>query len=347
MKSKTKISLSLKSSRVCWRPGPSGFSRNKYTRNLWNARWQKPHPPSPCVEVLMPPPCPSPASHDLGVAVCVVGFVRTLPQTFANISAFFRSQGRASFFGVVSSSGNDTAKGQWRDMSQPELLPALRALAPVEWEDTTDTRGPRCGLLCMPQFDRLERCREMVSARERSCGGRFAWVVKARPDVTIYAGEFSNRSVAASGLNRSDTVYVDRQAGDLVSYIPREHWEAFSHLLSTATCEKIRSVGVDCMHDAAATGGGGCKCNSWLKKAATRLLKLQVAPHPFAMQIVRTSESLALFREARSRFGKAAMIALHNKSRRSEDLQHLSSHSRRHCSPCPGALVPNKFSSLF
>ena len=95
--------------------------------------------------------CPSSSSDDLGVAVCLLGFVRTLGQqpVYESISAHFRSHGHADIFGVVSSRGDDTAKGQWDDVKPQDLEAALQTLRPVAWEDTNDARGPRCGLLCL------------------------------------------------------------------------------------------------------------------------------------------------------------------------------------------------------
>ena len=280
------------------------------------------------------PKCP--VGPDLGVAICLVGFVRTLPrpEVYTSISNFFRNQSKqADFFGVVSSSGDDTAKGQWKEVSQAELEPAMRMLRPVAWEDTPDRRGPRCGLLCMRQYDRLDRCRELISAREAECGGRYAWVVKARPDARMRSR--GGRSIAADGLRNGDTIYKDRRAGDLVTYIPRKHWEASSHYgwssphdslsfyrlffeqalsrtLSSTPCERVRSVGIDCSHSAAATGGGGCKCNLWLTMAVTGLLKLRTAYHPFGVELVRTAESRAVIEESRRRFGGDGMRGLHN-----------------------------------
>ena len=46
----------MKSSRVCWRPGPSGFSRNKYTRKPQNS------PPKPQKNAPKPQKC-TPKPH--------------------------------------------------------------------------------------------------------------------------------------------------------------------------------------------------------------------------------------------------------------------------------------------
>ena len=72
--------------------------------------------------------------EELGVAVCLVGFVRTLamPHVHESLARHFRSHSRlrADFFGVVSSGGEDTAKGQWADVSAAELAPATSHSAP-------------------------------------------------------------------------------------------------------------------------------------------------------------------------------------------------------------------------
>ena len=278
------------------------------------------------------PPCP--ATSDLGVAVCIVGFARTLgtPQVHKSLARHFRGHlPRVDIFGVISRSGADTAKGQWQDMSAESLAPAVRALAPVAWEDTPDAGGPRCGLLCMRQFDRLQRCRQLIAARERQCAGRYAWVAKARPDVTIGGGGWpgAERTLEADGLRgRGDTVYKDRRAGDIVNYIPRRHWDNVSRVLANTSCTAMRPLGVDCTHVAASTGGGNCKCNAWLSVAVARLLGLRLAYHRYTVQVVRTRQATDVISEARHRFGGDGMRALHNRSRAAADLRHLDVHDR-------------------
>ena len=77
--------------------------------------------------------CPPPDAPDLGLAVCLLGFVRTLGERRVYESlANFRLQARhVDFFGVVSSGGEDTAKGQWADVDPSTLAPALARLRPV------------------------------------------------------------------------------------------------------------------------------------------------------------------------------------------------------------------------
>ena len=265
-------------------------------------------------------PCPV-GSANLGIAVCLAGFVRTLgnPYVYKSLAKHFHEHGtRADFFGVVSSSGDDTAKGQWADVSSEELAPALSALHPVAWEDSVDKRGPRCGLLCMRQFDRLSRCGEMIQARELRCGAQYTWVVKARPDITI--------SGANNGLNLdSGVVYKDRRAGDVVNYIPRRLFGNVSHALAHTPCDEVRRLGVDCTHAQAASGGGNCKCNVWLSVAVARLLGLRLAYHRYSVQVVRTRQASDVIDRARRRYGGDGMRALHNKSRATSDLRHLES----------------------
>jgi hypothetical protein len=151
---------------------------------------------------------------DLGVAVCLVGFVRTLGRRYVyeSIDSHFRGHAATSvdFFGVVSSTGTDTAKGQWGDARPDALSAALRVLRPVAWADVRDTQGPRCGLLCMRQFDRMLQCGDMVEAREKQCKGRYSWVVKARPDVTITGGKGVTLEHLGMHSDR-DVVYKDRR----------------------------------------------------------------------------------------------------------------------------------------
>lgn len=105
--------------------------------------------------------CPVDVNSSLGMAVCLVGFVRTL----ADISVYkplveaFHSQAElVDFYGVVSSSGNDTAKGQLSAVTRVALAPALQELSPLAWEDIVDPPGPpKCNLQCMRQFDKLFR----------------------------------------------------------------------------------------------------------------------------------------------------------------------------------------------
>ena len=117
--------------------------------------------------------------------MCLCGFVRTLstPRVFNSLARGFHSQGfeHVDLFGVVSSRGDDTAKGQWRDVSAAELAPAVAALPLVSWVDDSVPEGaggqspddtwqqPRCGLMCMRQFDRFERCRRLIEHREAQC----------------------------------------------------------------------------------------------------------------------------------------------------------------------------------
>lgn len=263
-------------------------------------------------------------SSDLGVAVCLVGFVRTLgrPDVYRSLASHFHSHAgmHADFFGVVSSGGDDTAKGQWADVPADEYAPALRALQPAAWDDFVDHRGHRCGLLCMRQYDRLSRCREMIEEREQRCGGTYAWVVKARPDVTVSAGGARNaaapRTLAADGLHISENVvYKDRRAGDMVVYMPRRLLGNVSRVLAETPCDEVRRHGVDCTHAAAATGGGNCKCNAWLSVGVARVLGLRLAYHSYRVEVVRTHAAHDVIERARRRFGGDGMRALHNKSR--------------------------------
>ena len=83
------------------------------------------------------------------------------------LSKAFRSQAeRVDFFGVVSSHGNDTAKGQSDAITWSALQPALDELRPATWEDVVDSaEPPKCHLQCMRQFEKLQRCGELVRAR--------------------------------------------------------------------------------------------------------------------------------------------------------------------------------------
>ena len=275
---------------------------------------------------------------DLGVAVCLMGFVRTLarPQVYENIAAHFngvthaRGGGggggsgvtHADIFGVVSSGGADSAKGQSKDVESTELSAALRALRPVAWLDSYDTSGPRCGLLCMRQFDRMLQCGKMVEARELQCNGRYSWVVRTRPDVTISGG--GGKSLEGLGM-RSDrnVVYKDRRAGDMVTYVPRRLWGNVSHVLANTPCDEVRRLGVDCTNPQAGVGGGSCKCNSWLAVGISRVLGLRLAYHSFAVRVVRTKTAESIINQAKRRYGGDGMRALHNRSHTVSDLSHL------------------------
>ena len=104
------------------------------------------------------------------LAVCLVGFVRTLanPKVHASLSAFFRAQdSSADFFGVVATEAEDSAKGQYAPVLAASLEGALRVLRPIAWEEPR-LGNPSCGLPCMQQFVRLRHCAELVAARERA-----------------------------------------------------------------------------------------------------------------------------------------------------------------------------------
>ena len=281
--------------------------------------------------------CPAPDAPDLGLAVCLLGFVRTLGERRVYESlANFRLQARhVDFFGVVSSGGEDTAKGQWADVDPSTLAPALARLRPVAWEDYRDTSGPRCGLLCMRQYDRMARCGEMIAAREARCGGRrYAWVVKGRPDVTL-TDAHTNRTLDDFGMRADDRiVYKDRRAGDMVDYIPRVHWDNVTRALA-APCDEVRRLGVDCTVASAGTGGGGCKCNAWFSVAVARKLGLQLRYHRWHVEPARTREAAAIIGESRRKYGGDGMRPLHNKTTLSADLRHVRDAAR---APAPRAV---------
>ncbi|KAL3923083.1 MAG: hypothetical protein SGPRY_004336 [Prymnesium sp.] len=165
------------------------------------------------------------------LAVCLVGFVRTLGWRGVHSSLAHALRGASStdFFGVVSLGGHetDTAKGQWAAVTRESLEPALSLLRPVAWEDDTPVRSgpPLCHLACMRQFERLERCGLLIQRAELACGRRYNTVVKARPDIAFFGRNEPSL--------RNDTLYKDTAAGDMLVYVPRAQFDNLTWLLSS------------------------------------------------------------------------------------------------------------------
>ena len=260
-----------------------------------------------------------PTNPRSSIAVCLTGFVRTLGQAhvYNSLSKGFRSQAsHVDFFGTVSSSGEDTAKGQHSRVTSESLATALDELRPARWEDDSQWphhhSPPRCNLLCMRQFDRFARCSALIESREKECGMRYAWVVKARPDITINA----DHSLTDLGMrHESSVVYKDRRAGDLVLYVPRRHWDDVARAMTHTSCEEAKSFGVHCDAPTARTGGAGCKCNAFMSGIIAKRLALQLRYHKMGVQIVRTDEAAKLIARSKRLGGGDGMRLLHNKSR--------------------------------
>jgi hypothetical protein len=109
----------------------------------------------------------------------------------------------------------------------------------------------------------------------------------------------------------------------MVNYVPRRLWDNLSFALARTPCAEVRRLGVDCSHPLAATGGGNCKCNSWLSVAASRLVRMRLRYHRYAVEVVRTPKAAELIADARRRFGADGMRPLHNRSRAPSDLRHV------------------------
>ena len=248
------------------------------------------------------------STPNASLAVCLVGFVRTLSQPYVHnsIAAAFRAQGRADFFGVVALGGADTAKGQWQPVSQASLSAAMVALKPVVWEvqKPDEHTRPPCGLHCMHQFVRFQRCTVLVDSYERQHGRVYDWVVKARPDVfmrwstTPRAG--GSHLWANAKVGHQLTMYKDMTAGDMVVFVARSRVFNLAHalagacgtpgaddvLLPTSMCPSNRSRSV--VH--------ACKCNDILSHVAVSQ-RLRIRYHSMRPSIVRTPESSKLINQ--------------------------------------------------
>ena len=134
-------------------------------------------------------PLPNTRPRPTKLAVCLVGFVRTLDRVHTSIRNSFAGTGAAvDYFGVVASGGShgheqDTAKGQYAGVAHTALAPALSSLRPIAWVDEdiapalrTPTAVHGCGLACMRQFDRLHECGELVRQEESLCRRKYDWV---------------------------------------------------------------------------------------------------------------------------------------------------------------------------
>lgn len=239
----------------------------------------------------------------LGMAVCLVGFVRTLtdPAVVWSIARGFRANAeRVDFYGVVSTRGNDTVKGQWGATNFSKLEQSVEMLRPVVWEDVSDPPGPpKCSLECTRQFDKLQRCGELILAHEQRCQLNYTWVVKARPDIRIRT---HGRTLASLGMMQKQPhlaapwhryVWKDRTAGDAVMYLPRPLLEGF-----------LRELMKPCPVMCDANGLGPlCKCNNVLTRAALMSANgtrpfVRMRYHPFQVSVARTPEALEQVRRA-------------------------------------------------
>jgi hypothetical protein len=245
------------------------------------------------------------------VAVCLVGFVRTFGQreVYSSISRRLRPAGSAvDFYGVVSlgdGEEQDTAKGQWGAVSREAIRPALSLLQPVAWEDAFQMRAgmPPCGLQCMRQYERLERCGELLRRSEDACRERYDWVIKARPDIAFDHGPPGEMP------RRLDTIYKDRAAGDVVAYLPRLHFDNLTRALAsgiTDAAPNCSSLHHSVKCDANGTGPG-CKCN-WMMSLSAAKQQLRVKYHSNTPRVVRTREAGRLISTVRD-----AMKSLHNR----------------------------------
>ena len=251
------------------------------------------------------------------IAVCLVGFVRTLsePRVYNAIERALRPpDASVDFFGAVSLGANesDTAKGQWGTVRHSDLKAALAVLRPRAWEEHVP-QAPKaaCGLSCMRQYERLQRCVSMIAKQERLSGARYDWVVKARPDLT-----FGPRRQNFSAMRlRDNTVYKDTAAGDMVVYIPRKHAENLTSLMASRLLKQpgMCNGGLVAWIKCDGSGAGpGCKCNNFLTGAATAL-RLNKARHRNTPAIARTAAAEELIRAVRRETHGDPMRALHNK----------------------------------
>ena len=118
----------------------------------------------PLVKKAPPPermPCP--------VALCLVGFVRTLPYTYANLAWWSGFQHQCiDVYGAVGVDGEeDTAKGQWRAISKQSIATAIAALNPINWTDAPLRDVPRV----RPDAVHAAIRRRAVRADDRARGG--------------------------------------------------------------------------------------------------------------------------------------------------------------------------------
>ena len=256
------------------------------------------------------------------IAVCLVGFVRTLqePQVFQSIArALHPVDASVDFYGSVSLGLNesDTAKGQVGHVPHEAIRQALHVLRPVMWEEDARLGSTHlCGLACMRQYERFERCVSMIAAHERREQIRYQWVVKARPDVVFPAPMPSFRAMRL----HEHIVYKDSTAGDMVVYIPREHADNISGLLASRLAE-MPSLCVGGMHPrirCAADGtGAGCKCNYFLSGAVASL-HLEMKYHRNTPHVARTPQADKIIQTIRAAKGDA-MKLLHNKGQHEVD----------------------------
>ena len=283
----------------------------------------------------------------LRLAVCLVGYVRTLvqPNVHNSIAHGFRAQAdHVDFFGVLALGGNDTAKGQWRPVTRAELAPALDAIRPVAWEEAVpDNSPPPCGMHCMRQFTKFDACTRLVEAHAARTGARYDWVAKARPDVAFAApvASFSEPDVLRSLRPRLErgTVYKDATAGDMLVYIDGASAAPMSRALAAA-CASPRPAELEAL---ACTTVERCRCSlpsenrtisrvdaraharrrfraDYIMSLVAKRQHLRVKYHRVGrgVHVVRTKEASAVMRRMSRQVHGDPMKALHNKAQSSD-----------------------------
>ena len=178
---------------------------------------------------------PALAPDVVKVAVCIVGFARTLGSraVYQSISDSFRDTQLARFdvFGVISlgDQEQDTGRGQRSPVSAASIHRARSVLHAVGWDEASRRQpGPRsCSDPCMAQFERLEQCGALLAAEERRCGRDYDYVAKLRTD-TIVSGSITSWSQ----LNRS-ILWRDRWVGDSLVILPRRNFDPIARQLGS------------------------------------------------------------------------------------------------------------------
>ena len=203
-------------------------------------------------------------SNDSKVAVCVVGFARTLvwPEVHSALAkSVYSLWPYAHLFGAIAASGNDTIKGQVGAVNASALAMAIASLQPRAWETTWHDEGSSWAsslacvkwskTLCIGQWGKFARCLALMQETGHPLSS-YAWIVKVRPDLllSVHPGfQFPSsllRDHHAHTWNvydprRRHTLYVDTLK-DALALVPSPVASQLLRAFTDLPCDNLRTV---------------------------------------------------------------------------------------------------------
>ena len=203
-------------------------------------------------------------SNDSKVAVCVVGFARTLvwPEVYSALAkSVYSLWPYAHLFGAIAAGGNDTIKGQVGAVNASALAMAIASLQPRAWETTWHDEGSSWAsslacvkwskMLCIGQWGKFARCLALMQETGHPLSS-YAWIVKVRPDLllSVHPGfQFPSsllRDHHAHAWNvydprRRHTLYVDTLK-DALALVPSPVAMQLLRAFTDLPCDNLRTV---------------------------------------------------------------------------------------------------------